>query len=211
MSVEEQVLLAAQELGAVVGEALQLGAQPAAGAPHLGADQLRGHFAPGRDERVAGVQHACVDADVGAVLEPVEDLRAGVVHHEDPGLHQSFGSEVGEAARHHGAAVHHRDHAGVDQRLRGVAVHVEVVEDRDVTDVQATEEAGRAPVDPGGAVDTGESGGWAGAHCELHDRAMLSAATLPFREARPVGRGGGEQLAGMRPGAVGVLDPGQHP
>ena len=79
--------------------------------------------------------------------------------------------------------------------------------------VQAAEQAGRTPVDPGGAVHAGE----AGAGRERTANFMTAPWCQPRGPQpvaggyRPLGRGGLEQLPGVRPGAVGVLEPGQHP
>ena len=60
---EQEVLLAAEELGAVVGEALQLGAQPQPGGLHLLLDEGKVDLAPGGDLPLADVQGALVEPD----------------------------------------------------------------------------------------------------------------------------------------------------
>ena len=62
VAVQQEVLLAPQELGRVVREALELGGEPAARLAHLAADDVGGDLACRHDQGVARVHDAGVDA-----------------------------------------------------------------------------------------------------------------------------------------------------
>ena len=73
-----------------------------------------------------------------------------------PASTRSSGPRLGYRPEIIGAALTTASDAGVDERLGGLPVHVEVVDDGDVALAQAPQEAGRAPVQPGRTVDSGE-------------------------------------------------------
>ena len=69
LAVQQQLLLAAEELGGVVGEALQLGGQPAAGVLHQRADLLGAELVAGEHGLLADEHRAVVDPHRAAVAE----------------------------------------------------------------------------------------------------------------------------------------------
>ena len=168
-------------------------------------------LAGGRDQGLAGVDHSPVDPDLGAVLEPVEDLRRRRCRRRARPPRRAVGTEVRDSGPRSSVPALTTATTPASTRDCAVSRSMSWWSMTATSPAAGGPAARRTPMDARGAVDAGEGGGWTGADCELHDRAMVSAVPLPFREARPLGRGGVEQLAGVRAGAVGVLDAGQHP
>ena len=101
-AVQQQVLLAAQELGAVVGEALQLADHARRAAVHLGRRRSSAvERAAARDGPVAGVHGAVVHPDAAGRPDRGEPAGADAVDQHDAGLGEHAGAEVGVAARDH--------------------------------------------------------------------------------------------------------------
>ena len=194
-AVQEQVLLAAEELAGVVREARQVGRHALAGLRHLGGD-LRGvEHRAGGDGDVVDVQHPLVQAHRDAVLDRRQHLGAGAVDEHDPGGHQYLGAEGGVAAGDHRRRVDHGGHAGVDELVGAGPVEVEVVEHGDVTGLQPGHEGVGTPLHAGGADQPGRRrlGGSGGPSRKLHDRPILSADGPPPGQDSP---GGGVRLSG---------------
>ncbi len=84
--VEQQPLLTAQELGAVVGEGLELAAHPGPGLVHLPVHGVDVDLAAHRHRRAVGEHDLVVNSDRGAVGDPEGAL--DLVEDEDPCLGQ---------------------------------------------------------------------------------------------------------------------------
>ena len=119
-----------------------------------------------------------------------------------------------------GDGVDHGDDPGVDERLGGRAVQVEVVEDRDVAGAQPGQQVPGTAVDAGGADESGRcqrgrcrtvifmTEPW----CQPDGRSCTARSRARRRVSRRRGRLGDlEQLAGVGQRGVGVGQPGQHP
>ena len=117
---------------AVAGWMMILRGEAAAGTGHLGPDERRVEVSSGGDLVLAGVDHALVQPDGRAVLEPREQLRPRLVDHAHPGVDEHLGAQVGVAARDQRPGVDHSDDSCVDEGLCGGAVEVDVVADGDV-------------------------------------------------------------------------------
>ena len=115
-AVQQQVLLAAQELAAVVGEALELADHALPGRAQRGLDARTVEDPAGRHGLVADVHAALVDADAGPVLDRGQAVGADAVDERHPGLGEHLGTEVRVAAGDQVAGVHDGRHAG---RRRG--------------------------------------------------------------------------------------------
>ncbi len=175
-----------------MGEALQLGGQPAAGVLHARRDVLGGqaralgedlHLVPAAAP-VDADQPLAVDPHVRAVGDPPEHLGTDVVEQQHAGPGQQLGPEVGVAAGDERRRVDHGHDARVHQLLGVRAVEVEVVDDRDVTRPQAPDQPAGAAVDACGAGDSGQAVDGLLAGGELHGVAMLSRKSRSFRDIR---------------------------
>ena len=82
-AVEQQRPLALHVLDGVGGERLQLGGHPGLRLDHQIGDRFRGLLGAGGDRLLAEVHRAAVEPDLGAVLEPGEDLLADAVDQDD--------------------------------------------------------------------------------------------------------------------------------
>ena len=161
--VQQQVLLAAEELAAVVGEASPAGRPARRAASISAATAASSRARPAATCRVARRSTApSCDPDGGAVLDRAPAPRRRSVDQHDAGLGQDLGAEVRVAAGDQRRGVDDRDDAGVDQRLGGAAVEVEVVEDGDVAGAQPRQQGRDPSVDPGGPGDAGQGSGAAG-------------------------------------------------
>ena len=88
---------------------------------------------------------------LGAVPDRGQAVGPDPVDEQHTGVGQHLRAEVGVAAGDHRRGVDDRDDPGVDERLGGRAVHVEVVEDGDVTGAQPGQQAAGPALDAGGA------------------------------------------------------------
>ena len=155
---QQQVGLAAEELGAVVREALELGGHPAPGALEVVLEGVAVQDPAAGDLAVAVEDDAVVDPDPLAVADGGPVLRAQVVDEQDAGVRQHAGAEGGVAT---GDEPHPVDDGGdlrVDELLGGGPVEVEVVDDGDVAATQPGQQAAGPPVDLGGAGEPGQGG-----------------------------------------------------
>ena len=94
-----------------------------------------------------------LDPHVYALMQRPEQIFAEVVHQRDAGVHQCFGPEIRVAAGDGRLRVEYGGHTDRDQRVGRDTVDVHVVDDRDVTGAQATDQALGTPVKPYGAAD----------------------------------------------------------
>ena len=195
VAVQQQVLLAAQELGAVVGEALELGGQPAAGLLHLGARRRRRSSSrPAATSVVAGVarrRRRCGPAVPSLTRSSTSAPTLSTTG--DARLRRAPRARGwGSGRRSSAQALTTADDPGVDERLGGGPVHVEVVEDRDVAGAAAGRAGWPYAGRPGRCRATPGS---AGAGRERTANFMTApwcqpAAARPPGQARPLGRGG---------------------
>ena len=162
--VQQQVLLAAEELGAVVGERLAAGsARPRRASAISCCDDRAVDLAAHRDRRLADVHDLVVDPDRSCrpAIASMPSTRSRI---SDAGVGQHLGAEVRVAAGDHRRRVHDGRDPGVDERLGGGAVQVEVVEDGDVARPQPGQQGAGTPFDAGGAADAREDDAVLGAH-----------------------------------------------
>ena len=89
------------------------------------------------------------------VLDGGQPGRADRVDEGDAGVGQHLRAQVGVAAGDHRSGVDDGGDTGVDEGLRGGAVHVEVVEDGEVARSQPRQQDARAAFDAGGADQSG--------------------------------------------------------
>ena len=98
---------------------------------------------------------ALVDADARTVPDGRQAVGTDPVHEQHTGVGQHPRTEVGVAPGDHRRGVEDRHDPGVDKRLRGRAVHVEVVEDGHVTGAQPGQQAACPAFDSGSAQQAG--------------------------------------------------------
>ena len=111
---------------------------------------------PFGDDALATEQRRVLEAYGVALADLGEDLHTNLVDEGDAGRHENARPEVGVAPADRRRDVHHRGHAGRDQRLRAHPVEVEVVEDRDVAAAEPLGEVLRTRVEPCHSGDAGE-------------------------------------------------------
>jgi hypothetical protein len=151
-TVDQQRALAADELDGVSGERFEVGDQSALRLVHQLVDFVVGAFDAEDEPPVAGVDTAVVQPHPGAVLDLLEDLRAGLVDQRDPVGYEHLGPEVGVATRDRRRGVDDCGDVRFDQRVGGYPVEVKRVDDDDVAGSDATQQ----PVDV--AVHAGRAG-----------------------------------------------------
>ena len=162
----------------------------------------------------ADVHDLVVHPHRGAVRDPVDPLQP--VHQHDAGLEQQGRPQRRVPAGEERRLVQDRRHPGIDQRLRGRAVEVELVDDGDVAGPQPRQQHLGPPVDAGGTGEAGQAD--VGSVADGH-RLMISAAPGGGPHLAPLGASGPgagrerglEQLAGVGEGVVGLAQPGHHP
>ena len=121
-----------------------------AGQPGLGFGQLVDHVVGGQrpplgDHLLADQQRASPQHDPSTVRDGGQQVTAsgavGLVDHRDAGIDEELGPAVGEPAGDHLRAVHDGGDSGLDQRLGGRTVEVDLVEDGDVSAADPRREA----------------------------------------------------------------------
>ena len=105
------------------------------------------------DRLLADVDGAGVDPDLRPVLDPAEDLVADAVDQQDVRGDQDLRAQVREPAGDGFRGVDHAGHPGLDQRIRGGPVDVDLVDHHDVLVAHAVEQRLAAPGDPRHAGD----------------------------------------------------------
>ena len=120
---------------------------------HQVGDFLVGALDAVRQPAITGVDAAVVHPHFGAVLDLLEDLRAGVVDQNDVVGDQNLRPQVGVAAGNRRRRVDHPDHAGIHERVRGRPVEVKNVEHRDIAGPHPPQQAVDVAVDPGVSRD----------------------------------------------------------
>ena len=130
--VQEQVLLAAQELGGVVGEAGQLGGEPGAGVVHRRQHVVEvEHRSRSRPSRRARAPVPCASSPSRSAPSLTwEDLGPDALDEQHPGPDEHLGPEAGVAPGDERRGVDHRGHAALEDRLGARAVEVDVVDDQ---------------------------------------------------------------------------------
>ena len=220
-AVEQEVLLAAQELGAGVGQHLELAGQAGARRVHVALHVLEvARPAPG--DRLVGHPHAAlVDAHARAVADGREPVGAELVDQRDALLGQHLRAQGRVAAREQGRRVDARRRP---RRRRAPArrpVEVGLVDHGHVARLEARQQGAGAVGRPGrrrsrpgsGVRERGRVGTRMTRESPAADRrAGIRAPGRGAGSAAGAHRPGGlEQLAGMGQGGVGVLQPGEHP
>ncbi len=147
---QEQVLLATEELRAVVGEALQLRRQARPGGGHLLHHVVEVEHSTLGDGLVVDVHRALVQPDLRAVLDRGQSAGADAVDELDSSLGQQLRTQVRIATGDERRGVDHCRHLGVGKRLCGCAVEVEVVDDGDVAGAQPGKQTLRSSFDARG-------------------------------------------------------------
>ena len=150
-TVDQQRALATDELDGVAGERFQMRDQTGLGIVHEVGDFFVAAFDTVDQPAIAGVHAAAVQADLGAVLDLLEDLGAGAVDERDVVGHQHLGAQVGVAPGDRRRGVDHAGDPGVDQCVGGHAVQIEDVDDDYVARADAAQKAIDVAVDAGGA------------------------------------------------------------
>ena len=145
LAVQEQRLLAAQELGAVVREGLELGGESGVGGAELARHDVLGDLAAFGDDLVTDQHRPAEHPHSAAVADHGQGVAATgadeLVDHRDAGVRQDLGSAVGETAGDHLRTVQHGHHAGLHERVGRGAVEVDLVEHGHLTRLEAGEVA----------------------------------------------------------------------
>ena len=153
-TVDQQRAFAFDELNCVAGECLQMSGQAALGLPHQVGDVVVGAFGAADQPTVTGVHPAFVEANLGAVLDLLEDVGPGLVDQGDPVVDQHLGPDVRVAARDGRRGVDDGGDVGFHQRVGGDAVQVQDVEHHDVAGADPAQQSVDVPVHPSGAGET---------------------------------------------------------
>jgi hypothetical protein len=153
-AVDEQRALAADEFDGVARECLEVRDQPALGLVHQLVDLVVGAFGARDQASVTGVDTAVVQPHPVAVLDLLEDLRAGFVDQRDAVRHQHLRPEIGVAPGDGRGRVDHTCHPGLDQGVGGDPVEIERVDDHDVTGADTPQQAIDVAVHASGAGDS---------------------------------------------------------
>ena len=93
-AVDQQRALAADELDRVAGERFQMRDQTGLGIVHEVGDLFVAAFDTVDQPAITGIHATVVQADLGAVLDLLEDLRPGAVEEGDVVGHQHLGAQV---------------------------------------------------------------------------------------------------------------------
>ena len=157
LTVEDQRLLTAQELGAVVGQRLQLAGHAGPGGVELVGHVVPGHLATLRDDLVTDQDGPTDDPDAPPVGDRRERVHpadpAEAVDHGDTGVGEDLRTTVGEPAGDHLRPVEHGDHSGLDEGVGRRAVEVHLVEQSDLARREPRQQRRRTTVGAGGADD----------------------------------------------------------
>ena len=157
-AVDQQRAFALDELDRVAGERLQVRGQAALGLAHQVGDVVVGALGAADQPAVTGVHPAFVQANLGAVLDLLEDVGPGLVDEGDPVVDQHLGTHVRVAARHRRRRVDDGGDIGFDQRIGGDAVQIQDVEHHDVAGADPAQQSVDVPVDPGSAGEARPGG-----------------------------------------------------
>ena len=154
-AVDQQGAFALDELDCVAGECLQVSGQAALGLAHQVGDVVVGAFGAADQPAVTGVHPAFVEANLGAVLDLLEDVGPGLVNEGDPVVDQHLGPHVRVAARDGRRGVDDGGDVGFYQRIGGNAVQIQDVEHHDVAGADPAQQSVDVPVHPCGAGEAG--------------------------------------------------------
>ena len=158
---QQQRLLAAEELGAVVGQRLELGRQARPGAPPAVGDLRRRELAALGHDVVAD---STGPADAPGPPPPSPDQRVTPPAPSRstmriPASARTWGPRFGYRPEIIDVAVQHGDDPGVDQGLGGRPVEVDLVEHGDVAGAAAARAGPGTAIGPGGAGHAGQAVG----------------------------------------------------
>ena len=105
---------------------------------------------------IPGVDTALVEADLGSVLDLLEDLGARGVDQHDAVGDDGLGAEVRVSARYRRGGVDDGQPPRLDERVCRQAIQVEFVENDDISRTDTLEQLGCVAIDPGDTADPGQ-------------------------------------------------------
>ena len=152
-AVEHQRTLVPKKLDGVRGERLELGGHPRLRLDHQVGDGVLGVLVAAGELALTAVDDAVVQPQPDPVLDRPHGLLTDPVDQRDPGPDQELRAQVGEPPGDRRGGVDHPGDLGLDQRVRGRPVHVDLVQHGDVARPDPAQQRLGSAADPRDAHD----------------------------------------------------------